>query len=62
MESYDPATGLFTTLAPPMTAIRALHTATLLGNGKILITGGAYASGFSDVYRDTVELYTPPAP
>jgi hypothetical protein len=62
VESYDPATGLFTTLAPPMTAIRALHTATLLGNGKILITGGAYASGFSDLYRDTVELYTPPAP
>ena len=60
VESYDPATGLFTTLAPPMTATRALHTATRLNNGKILITGGAYASGFSDVYRDTVELITLP--
>jgi hypothetical protein len=62
VESYDPGTGLFTTLAAPIAAVRTLHTGTLLGSGKILLTGGAYASGFSILYRDTVELYTPPTP
>jgi hypothetical protein len=60
VESYDPASGQFTTLVPPMAETRALHTATLLGNGQVLITGGAYASGFSDLYRKTVEKITLP--
>jgi MBG domain-containing protein/YDG domain-containing protein/galactose oxidase-like protein len=38
-ELYDPATGLFTVIANPMTA-RYGHTAALLGNGLVLLAGG----------------------
>jgi hypothetical protein len=36
-----------------MTAVRSLHTATLLNNGKVLIAGGNYP------YPQTAELYDP---
>ena len=61
VESYDPVTGVFTTLAAPMAAGRAFHCGTLLGNGKILLSGGINASA-SGYVLNTVELYTPPAP
>jgi hypothetical protein len=44
VERYDPATGTFSqfaTLAEP----RAGHTATLLGDGTVLVTGGLDSSG-----------------
>jgi hypothetical protein len=47
---YDPATGTFTATGP-MTEVRSEHTATLLGNGKVLVAGGA-----SD---NVAELYDP---
>jgi hypothetical protein len=61
VESYDPVTGVFTTLAAPMAAGRAFHTGTLLGNGKILLTGGLNISATGYILN-TMELYTPPSP
>ena len=49
-ELYDPATNAFTAMGNNMTAARAEHTATLLPDGKVLITGGALA---------TAEFYDP---
>ena len=42
MEQYNPATGTFTRTATFKTA-RSEHTATLLGNGNVLIAGGMVA-------------------
>jgi hypothetical protein len=60
-ESYDPSTGTFAPLGD-MTERRAGHTATVLQDGRVLITGGygfagigAYSGTFS-----TAEIYTPP--
>ena len=41
VELYDPASGRFTR-ARPLARPRALHTATLLQDGRVLVTGGEY--------------------
>jgi hypothetical protein len=56
-ELFDPANPASTTLIPGgMTSARPSHTATLLGNGKVLITGG-----LDDNLKalDSIELYDP---
>jgi hypothetical protein len=66
-ELYDPARG---TWAPTgdMTALREVHTATLLNDGTVLIAGGVSYGGMGLFYGGTAsaELYTPtvliPAP
>ena len=55
-EIYDPATGMFTPTGS-MTTPREYHTATLLNNGLVLITGGL-ASGAS---LNSAEVYSPAA-
>jgi hypothetical protein len=55
-ETYDPATGLFSSTTSNMSVARAAHTATLLPSGKILITGGI-TIGLS--YLASSELYDP---
>jgi WD40 repeat protein len=52
-EIYDPSTETFS-VTGNMSLARAGHTATLLGNGKVLIAGGAYP--YSTV---SAELYDP---
>ncbi len=50
-ELYDPATGTFTPTGF-MNEARMLHSATLLADGRVLITGG---------FENTAELYSPTA-
>jgi N-acetylneuraminic acid mutarotase len=54
VEIYDPSTNTWTTKAS-MAASRIAPTATLLQNGKVLVTGG-YSSS---TYYATAELYNP---
>ena len=39
-EVYDPVANTFTALTVTMTTVRGGHTATLLPNGNVLLTGG----------------------
>ena len=55
-ELYDPGAGTFT-LAGSMSVAREDHTATLLPNGKVLITGGDYNSGGFMMVLASAELY-----
>ena len=54
-EVYDPATGTFTTTGS-MVPGEALHTATLLNNGMVLIAGGIDPTGTTSA---SAELYNP---
>jgi deoxycytidylate deaminase len=54
-EIYDPARNTFTAAAGPLFTWRALHTATRLSNGKVLITGGF--DGLQ--YLSTAEIFDP---
>lgn len=49
----------FTALTPTLTSKRAAHTATLLNDGKVLITGGFSAAALPAPALDTAELYDP---
>ncbi len=65
-ELYDPPSGAFVPTGG-MTARRSYHAATLLNNGKVLVTGGVYWLATPAPPAATVasaELYTPffPAP
>lgn len=52
-EMYDPATGIWTVTAA-MSGPRARHVATLLADGRVLMTGGQ-----SGVVNTTAEIYDP---
>ncbi|PYX58166.1 MAG: hypothetical protein DMG76_09865 [Acidobacteria bacterium] len=54
-ELFDPSTGSFSSTGS-MSTRRAAHTATLLSNGKVLVTGGIDNNG--NVLA-TAELYDP---
>jgi hypothetical protein len=56
-EIYDPAAGTWTLVAP-MAERRALHTATLLENGEVLVVGGARNGNLLDVVA-SAEIYRP---
>src|SRR5262249_1409099 len=54
---YDPATQTFTALSATLTTPRGGHTATLLSNGKVLLTAGFY----NGPLLFSTELYDPVA-
>ena len=60
-ELYDPASGMWTATAA-MTTTRVGHTATLLPNGKVLVTGGgtdaSNAIASAELYDPTTETWT----
>ena len=60
-EIYDPATNAWTAAAS-MSLPRTLHTATLLGDGEVLVAGGAttYTGGLGTVTA-SAEIYDPRA-
>ena len=55
-ELYDPVANTFTALTATMTSARAVHTAALLANGQVLLTGGD--ESISGPALNTAELYT----
>ena len=59
-EIFDPSLGTFTPTGSPCIA-REFHTATLLANGKVLITGGNEFNGYPTwlTPTSTAELYDP---
>lgn len=58
-EIFDPRTGAWS-IAAPMSVQRARHTATVLRDGEVLVTGGATTyHGETGSVTDTVEIYNP---
>jgi N-acetylneuraminic acid mutarotase len=57
-ELYDPTTGTWS-FTGSLNGPRAWFTATLLGNGKVLVAGGYAISGQSSDPTNTAELYDP---
>lgn len=55
-ELYDPAKGTFSATAGVLTTARDCHTASLLSDGKVLVTGGLDSTGKA---LATAELYDP---
>jgi hypothetical protein len=59
-ELYDPATGTWTATGS-LAKMRAAHTATLLSNGSVLVTGGLDGStslSSSEIYDPSLETWT----
>jgi N-acetylneuraminic acid mutarotase len=58
-EIFDPKTGVWSP-ASPMSVTRAYHTATLLGNGEVLVAGGATTyNGVRGTVTREAEIYSP---
>src|SRR5712664_2110503 len=59
-EVYNPTTGIFTLLASIMSAPRALHTATALSNGRILLVGGTRIVNFGQrLAQNSADVFDP---
>src|SRR5262249_55661656 len=59
-ELYDPATQTFAATTGSMSTERAFHTATLLSDGTVLVTGGLNLAGdASGTPVNSAEIYDP---
>lgn len=59
MESYNPATGVFTSIGTGLQVPRHNQSATLLPTMGVLIAGGTNTIGFSNTMQASAELYSP---
>ena len=59
VETYDPATGVWTNTSGTLIQARRWHTSTLLNNDKVLIVGGSVSAGGAN--STVVELFDPTA-
>lgn len=62
-ELYDPTTGAFSPTLGSMTIARQFHTASLLADGKVLVTGGVdknsgHALATAELFDPTTQLFT----
>jgi len=57
-EIFDPKSGQWT-LVDPIETRRAWHAATTLGDGRVLVTGGAYGGDYPDLFTPNVQLFDP---
>jgi N-acetylneuraminic acid mutarotase len=57
-ELYDPATGKWGEADPMLFTGRCDHTATVLKNGKVLVTGGWYGAGKNSLLSETYDPAT----
>jgi hypothetical protein len=62
-ELYDPGSGSFSATLQPMATARNLHTATLLADGTVLVTGGFDSAGkplaSAELFILTTQSFTP---
>ena len=58
-EIFDPTTGLITGTGSTNVLRSQYHQATLLDNGKVLVTGGQTNTGSTTIYLESAELYDP---
>ncbi len=56
-ELYNPDTGTWS-VAGSLSTNRALHTATLLQNGKVLVVGGSNAEGSAELYDPATDIWS----
>ena len=63
VEIYDPVSKIFQPLNTTMTTGRVFHAATLLSDGNVLISGGAYSAAQSntEIYNPSNNTFTPAA-
>jgi Kelch motif/Galactose oxidase, central domain len=62
-ELYNPATGTFA-LTGSMSVVRSAHTATLLTDGTVLVTGGSTSTGVTataELFDPSTRVFTPTA-
>lgn len=58
-EIYDPATNTVTSTAGNMSIARSNATATLLGNGRVLVAGGTFWDGTQSIALASSEIFNP---
>ena len=57
-EIYNPATGIFTYTSEEMNVGRTEHEATVLANGKVLVTGGITSENNADLYDPNSDTFS----